>query len=249
MVLAHNGKCAARLAGSGGPVLKEVTQALTTKFGAALPAKAKASPRFMQLCSIWALMVHFDTWDYNTPSFGGAFVDDDVPEISWVCDNTEKFGRTAAAGRSFVVLSTREYAQANKCSQENVPKSVRLKVTAELTGALGRALGLASEERLRPNVAEVQLWGAANPISVAELPADAPFLFQSQGGVGVCGDWYVMAAVQSSLQVAQLTRAGLALPLCTRHDIFTLYLAKAVSLCNCLANLRRTSTDPITQWS
>ncbi|CAM9836631.1 unnamed protein product, partial [Heterosigma akashiwo] len=74
----------------------------------------------MQLCSLWAVLVHFDK-DVPVPAgMEGAFVEgSDV--LSWVANNSAKLQGLPAGGSSWTLISTPQYGQRNKCPQENIP--------------------------------------------------------------------------------------------------------------------------------
>ena len=97
--------------------------------------------------------------------------------------------------------STPTYARDNKCPQEAVPADVAAKVK-EMLDAFERAAGL-EPGTLRPAEARVQLWGAANPLTAANVPA----VFDSETRTGACGDWClgppcIEAAAESALALA-----------------------------------------------
>ena len=98
--------------------------------------------------------------------------------------------------------STPTYARDNKCPQEAVPADVAAKVKKEMLDAFERAAGL-EPGTLRPAEARVQLWGAANPLTAANVPA----VFDSETRTGACGDWClgppcIEAAAESALALA-----------------------------------------------
>ena len=90
LVIAHSGKCAARLMKSPGEAVAPVQKYLETKFGARL---RQNPPQQMQLCSLWMLMAIFDEPLFATttlmPNFEGAFVEG-VPDLSWIANNGQK---------------------------------------------------------------------------------------------------------------------------------------------------------------
>eukprot|EP00953_Heterococcus_sp_UTEX-ZZ885_P009071 5385-Heterococcus_DN1.PRE.1 len=94
IVIAHNGKCAARLMSTAGAAVAPITQALTTKFAAVV---RNSPPRNMHLCSLWVLMAQYEPHSALTElNWEGAFVRDS-PDLSWVCDNTAKLQQQQAS--------------------------------------------------------------------------------------------------------------------------------------------------------
>ena len=140
---------------------------------------------------------------------GAHVVGSDV--VAW-CSNVTAKRRSAAGagdpapgsrgGECWVVHSTPTYARDNKCPQEAVPADVAAKVKKEMLDAFERAAGL-EPGTLRPAEARVQLWGAANPLTAANVPA----VFDSETRTGACGDWClgppcIEAAAESALALA-----------------------------------------------
>lgn len=206
LVVAHNGKCAARLSKSGGDAVAPVQRLLEVKFGSTLRSDP---PRQMQLCSLFALLVVLDHPLPLSAEFEGAFVEG-VPELSWVANNGPKLhipGYTDAGQRSaWTLISSPQFAERNKVPQENIPKEKEEEVSGRLLRAFERALGLAPNS-VRPAARHLQLWGAANPISVTTLPPETPFIFQPATRTGVCGDWLsapsIPAAAASGVMLAR----------------------------------------------
>lgn len=79
-------------------------------------------------------------------------------------------------------VSSPTFAEKNKCPQENVSSAKAEEIANALLLAFEKAMGISSSTdglpTLRPSASAVQLWGAANPISVADLPRETPFMFQ-----------------------------------------------------------------------
>ncbi len=209
LVIAHNGKCAARLAKSAGEALAPVARLLETKFGASL--RGGGAPRYMQLCSLFVLMVVLDEPVFlpGGERFEGAFVEG-VSELSWVAEQGAKMGQDLGGGReggrtAWVLVSSPGFAEQHKVPQENIPEDKAAEVTRLMLRAFQHTLGMqekgGKEARvppLVPTASALQLWGAGNPISVADIPEDAPFLFQAATGCGVCGDWLLAPSIPAA---------------------------------------------------
>jgi hypothetical protein len=164
----------------------------------------------MQLCSLFALIFALDQpLPPQAAAVEGAFVEG-VPELSWVANNGPKLhipGYTDAGQRSaWTLISSPQFAERNKVPQENIPKEKEEEVSGRLLRAFERALGLAPNS-VRPAARHLQLWGAANPISVTTLPPETPFIFQPATRTGVCGDWLsapsIPAAAASGVMLAR----------------------------------------------
>jgi len=213
LVVAHNGKCAARLMKSAGPALAPVARLLETKFGANL--RGGSTPRFMQLCSLYVLMVVLDgPVPLPTPNLEGAFVEG-VPALSWVADQGAKLGQNVEKGpenegtrRAWVIVSSPTFAEEHKVPQENIPIETAAEVTSLLLQAFRLALGKEGREydaAFKVSTSALQLWGAGNPISVADVSEEVPFIFQASTGCGVCGDWMLAPSIPAA------ARSGIAL--------------------------------------
>ena len=213
LVISHNGKCAARLAKSAGEALAPVARLLETKFGADL--RGGGMPRYMQLCTLYVLMVVLDQPVSlpNKEKFEGAFIEK-VSELSWVAEQGGKIGQDLGGGgeggrTAWALVSSPGFAEQHKVPQENIPKDKAAEVTKLMLRAFQQALGVKEEgvSLLVPTASALQLWGAGNPISVADVSGDAPFLFQAATGCGVCGDWLlapsIAAAATSGIALAR----------------------------------------------
>lgn len=82
-------------------------------------------------------------------------------------------------------MSSPFFGEKNKVPQESIPDEKREEVTNRLLVAFERAVGVRGGGKpgqpvVRPSLTFVQLWGAGNPISVADVPAETPFLFQGE---------------------------------------------------------------------
>ena len=215
VAVAHNGKCAARLAStatleSGASAAPKLAASLQCAFGVR-PHDELKKQRKLILSSVWALMLVFDEPlakklpAANANMEGAHVVGSDV--VAW-CSNVTAKRRSAGGvrtpgGECWVVHSTPSYARDNKCPQEAVPANVAAKVKEEMLAAFECAAGL-EPGTARPAEARVQLWGAANPLTAANVPA----VFDSETRTGACGDWCrggppcVEAAAESAMALA-----------------------------------------------
>ena len=218
VAVAHNGKCAARLASTatfpdGASAAPKLANALQCAFGIR-PTHELRRQRKLILSSVWALMLAFDepvALPNGAAAMEGAHVvGSDV--VAW-CSNVTAKRRSAAGaddpapgsrgGECWVVHSTPTYARDNKCPQEAVPANVAAKVKKEMLAAFEVAAGL-EPGTSSPAELRVQLWGAANPLTAANVPA----VFDSETNTGACGDWCgggppcVEAAAESAMALA-----------------------------------------------
>jgi len=188
VVIAHNGKCAHRLASTakgldGRGACDKVTNALRCSFGVKPRADIERENKLL-LSSVWSAMVAFDgAIDFG---FEGAHVIDGEP-LSWVSNISAKRGGDFSDGCTRVVLqSTAEYARDNKVPQEAVPKEKSAEVVDTLVAALERALGRrAGSLRGKVTSYKTQLWGAANPLNCANTPC----VLDLDANVAAIGDW------------------------------------------------------------
>ncbi|KAL4432882.1 hypothetical protein ABPG77_008208 [Micractinium sp. CCAP 211/92] len=183
VVIAHNGKCANRLAAPMGA-----------------PAVHSQLKR-LKLSANWALLVAFASPVPVPGGMEGAFVrGSDV--LAWAGNNSAKLG-LAGGPQCWTLFSTQEYGRANKVPQENVPPEVAARVTAEMLAAFERSLGLV-QGSLPPVVySRTQLWGAALPINSPRVGC----IFDPAARAGVCGDWVLEGG---SMQAAALSGAAMA---------------------------------------
>jgi hypothetical protein len=177
------------------------------------PLEQLQRQRKLILSSIWVLM--FVTETPLGPQWEGAHVSGS-PTISWASNVTAKRRHRGNAPPAvsepsgqecWVVHSTPQFARDNKVPQENIPEAKAAEVTAELLSALESAMGLAPGS-VKPVYTRVQLWGAANPLTVAGVPA----VFDSSTRTGACGDWCegppcVEAAARSALAASDAIEA------------------------------------------
>ena len=187
VVIAHNGKCAHRLASTakGDGACHKVRNSLKCVFGVK-PNDEIAAENRLVLSSIWSVMVVLEgDFDFG---FEGAHVVDGEP-LSWVSNISAKrkagaSASSSSAGKTCIVLqSTAEYARDNKVPQEAVPKEKAREVMESLVAALERC----TNRTLLDKVVDFksQLWGAANPLNVANVDAVLDF----DTNTAAIGDW------------------------------------------------------------
>ncbi|XP_068108817.1 renalase-like isoform X2 [Hyperolius riggenbachi] len=182
LVVAHNGKCAARLmADSGAP---EIHNLLKVKFGPVLSPHTHV----MQLCSLWVLLLALP--HKMALSYDAAFVEHS--DISWIGNNTSKYSENQM--ECWTVISTKTFAANHKVPQEFIPPSKEKEVTRLLLNGFAEVTGT-DRKTLTPCFTKVQLWGAANPLNVLQ---GAGCVFQASCNVGICGDWLVSPCVEGA---------------------------------------------------
>ncbi|KAM9327298.1 renalase-like [Gastrophryne carolinensis] len=182
LVVAHNGKCAARLmADSGAP---QIHNLLKVKFGPVLSPKTN----LMQLCSLWVLL--FALPSRLQLNFDGAFVDH--PDLSWIGNNSSKYNENEL--ECWTVISTKAFGANHKVPQEYIPPSKEKEVTHLLLNGFSEVTGV-DRKTLTTCFTKVQLWGAANPLNVLQGKG---CVFQASHNVGICGDWLVSPCVEGA---------------------------------------------------
>ena len=218
VAISHNGKCALRLAETaklpdGSPAAAKTRASLQCAFGAR-PTEELKKQRKLILSSVWALMFAVDTpLDVPNDMEGAHVVGSEV--VSWASNISAKRQhggvRTDADGgetQCWVVHSTPQFARDNKCPQEAIPKSVADSVAAAMMKEFERCASL-EPGSVKPVFTKVQLWGAANPLTAAGVPA----VFDSESRSGACGDWCmeggpsVEAASESAIALADAIEA------------------------------------------
>ena len=203
VVIAHNGKCAHRLAstakddGAG-----KLISSLACAFGVR-PSAEIEQQRKLLLSSVWSVMIVFEgRHDFG---FEGAHVVGGEA-LSWISNITAKRGDAANSTQTRVVLqSTAEYARDNKVPQEAVPKEKAREVMETLVAAFERSLGYDANTYLSQVATyKCQLWGAANPLNVAHVPC----VLDLKSRTAAVGDWCtsdapcVQTAVMSAYALA-----------------------------------------------
>lgn len=198
LVIAHNGKCADKLMSNAGA--PEVHNLLQVRFNDTWNPR----DRRMHLCSLWVLMVAFET--KLGLKFEGAHVQHS--DISWVSNNTAKYGTATLSGiECWTIISTKSFGKAHKVPQENIPPGTEKMVIEKLLSAFQIVIGI---KKALPNIVykRVQLWGAAVPINTLDIGEDC--IFDSNHKVGVCGDWLTSPCIQgaslSGLSLAEKIR-------------------------------------------
>ena len=106
-------------------------------------------------------------------------------KISWICNTSKKLNQTGSKYESWTIISTREFGAENKVPQENVPPEVDARIKEVLLREFESLLGL-PRESIKPVFSKIQLWGAAVPLN----RYNAPFVFDGEHKVGICGDWF-----------------------------------------------------------
>lgn len=182
LVVAHNGKCAARLMEhSGAP---QIHHLLRVKFGPVLSPQTQV----MQLCSLWVLL--FALTQNVLLGYDGAFVEH--PDVSWIGNNTSKYCENQM--ECWTVISTKAFGASHKVPQEFLPPSKEKEVTRLLLNGFAEVTGV-DRKMLTPCFTKVQLWGAANPLNVLQGEA---CVFQASHNVGICGDWLVSPCIEGA---------------------------------------------------
>lgn len=190
LVVAHNGKCAARLmADSGAPLIHNL---LKVRFGPVLSPRTNV----MQLCSLWVLLFALPT--KLQLYFNGALVNH--PDISWIGNNTSKYPENQL--ECWTVISTKAFGANHKVPQEFIPPSKEKEVIHLLLNGFAEVTGT-DRKTLTTCFTKVQLWGAANPLNVLQGEG---CVFQASHNVGICGDWLVSPCVEGAA-VSGLTLA------------------------------------------
>ncbi|XP_069824842.1 renalase-like [Dendropsophus ebraccatus] len=183
LIVAHNGKCAARLmADAGAP---QIHNLLKVKFGPVLSPQTSV----MQLCSLWVLL--FALPQKIEVDFDGAFVEHS--DISWIGNNTSKYSAENQMP-CWTIISSKTFGANHKVPQEFIPPSKEKEVINLLLNGFAEITGI-NRQRLVPCFTKVQLWGAANPLNVLQ---DEECVFQSSHNVGICGDWLVSPSVEGA---------------------------------------------------
>lgn len=125
--------------------------------------------------------------------FGGAFVSDSP--LAWIARNGSKPGR--ATGECWVLQTTPEWSAAHL---DVAPDAIATALLEALAAALGRPLPL-------PMHLASHRWLFAR----SEKPLGAPFLWDPEARVGVCGDWTLGGRIEGAFSSGeQLATAMLA---------------------------------------
>lgn len=188
VVIAHNGKCADKLMSTSG--VARIHELCRVSFGPSIPNPKVM--RKMQLCSLWVMIFVLRKDSIASEKLFDAAYIMNSNILSWMANTSRKLSRTTADGdyESWTVISTREYAAANKVAQENVPPAKEAQVRGDMIGEFERCIGLPPDS-VRPELTKLQLWGAAVPLNRHSAPC---ILDTSNGVVGICGDWFTPEA-------------------------------------------------------
>jgi hypothetical protein len=156
---------------------------------------SKVSPKLssrvadVEMKPCWAVMAAF-AQPLGVP-YDGAFINEGP--LSWIARTSSKPGRLAAPDRWVFHASP-------AWSKEHL-EIEREEAASLLLDAAARAMGL---DVLHPSHIEAHRWRYA----IAENPIDAGALFDSEAGVGACGDWTsgnrIEGAILAGLDMARL---------------------------------------------
>ena len=211
LVIAHNGKCADRLM-SKTPARK-LHRLLRTNFAPTVP---KWGGKRMTLNSIYSFS--FAIKKDGSPlseKLGGEIISFYVknnPKLRFLTCQTRKEhdGQKLKNGRFEVwtVLSSPTFAKKFKAPQENIPSDTVEEVSGLLLQAISESLGLSPDSLKKEHIldSKLQLWGAAVPLNTWKTnstatsetevsAAESGFLFDSDFGVGACGDWLLDSSI------------------------------------------------------
>lgn len=204
IVIAHNGKCADRLM-SRTPA-KSLHSLLRTNFADSAPAWGG---KRMTLNSIYSLT--FVTKKENSPigqALGehvySAFLKNE-PTLRFLTCQSRKYNEGGGNNNDlecWTLLSSPKFAKKYKGPQENLPKERIEEVTNHMIAALEKSLNLKSGAIHSDLLVDskLQLWGAAVPLNTWKngegddatsvyKASEKGFVYDSEHGVGVCGDW------------------------------------------------------------
>ena len=191
VVIAHNGKCAHRLASTakesdGRSSCAKLRDSLRCAFGVRPTGELERENKLI-LSSVWSVIVTFEgALDLGLQ---GAHVIDGGP-LSWVSNMSAKrrgdeFAKECA-NSTYVLQSTAEYARDNKVPQEAVPAEKALEVMETLVTALEQTVSMPRGSlRSRVKSFRAQLWGAANPLTVCNQPC----VLDLKSSTAAIGDW------------------------------------------------------------
>ena len=198
VVIAHNGKCADRLISTTPNSL--IHDRLKVSFGPALPKPERMTK--MQLCSLFV-----GTFAVKKGVVigmpGDAIIVNNTLPISWICCTSRKIGQQHEEYESYTVISTREFAAANKVPQESIPEDKEIEVKNVLLRSFESALGLESQSIL-PILYKIQLWGAAVPLNVYSTP----FVLDGNNSIAICGDWMASSEYTSGPNIETAFMSG-----------------------------------------
>lgn len=211
LIIAHNGKCADRLM-SKTPA-KKLHSLLRTNFAATVP---KWGGKRMTLNSIYSYSFAIKKEGSPlTEKLGEEIISCYVknhPKLRFVtCQTRKEHDGEKLRNERFeiwTVLSSPTFAKKFKAPQENIPVDTVDEVSVLLLEALSESLGLSPGALNKEDILDsrLQLWGAAVPLNTwktnstatgsTDVPeAESGFLFDSDFGVGACGDWLLDSSI------------------------------------------------------
>lgn len=200
LVIAHNGKCADRLM-SKTPA-KALHSLLRVNFNPSVPSHGG---KRMTLNSIYSLTICLKSPSSLSkalpPPFVCGFVGSDNKELRLVSCQSRKYPRLDDI-EVWNILSSPIFAKKYKAPQENLPDDLVHNVTNELLKSV-EELAAMKESSVRNSVVErrLQLWGAAVPVNTYQ--GGNGFVWDSEFGLGVCGDWLVEPSVAGAWDSGQ----------------------------------------------
>jgi len=197
VVFAHNGKCAERLAKSGGVHAKSIMKLLRAKF-TDVPTNTAS---YLLLNSLWS--VAFKLKSKLEVEFDAAYFTDHQV-LSFAASQNRKLG-LANSGEYWTLLSNAEYGKLNKVAQESkaaVEEGKR--VSRELIDAFGDVVGVPHLSG-HVEVVRSQLWGAAVGMNV--LDESERCVWDNVNGLGICGDWIGQNACVESAAISGIKLA------------------------------------------
>ncbi len=131
----------------------------------------------------WAVMLGFE--EPLTVPYDGAFVGDSP--VAWIARDRSKPGR--GGGESWVVHASPEWSRKHLEAEHR-------EIVEDLRDAFGRVIGQAESN---PAYVAAHRWRYAR----VEVPAGDACLFDSELGIGACGDWCLGGKIESALASGQ----------------------------------------------
>lgn len=201
IIISHNGKCADRLM-SKTPA-KDIHKLLEVDFRPSVP---DWGGKKMTLNSIYSL--NFAMKGKRDGIIEEALGKDTIgallhssPDLKFLTLQSKKYQQPFDDYQIYTILSSPKFAKKFKGPQENLPQELVKEVTHLMMAALEECLCL-EKGSLENRVFEskLQLWGAAVPMNVwtarrEPIEYQGGFIFDSDYGVGVCGDWLLDPSV------------------------------------------------------
>jgi predicted NAD/FAD-dependent oxidoreductase len=200
IVIAHNGKCADRLM-SKTPA-KKLHSLLRTNFAASV---SRSGGKRMTLNSIYSYTFAINREgsvlnQHLGPDVICCFIKNEPNLRFLTCQTRKEHTGQPVQDKTvevWTILSSPKFAKAHKAPQENIPRETADNVIDLLLQALETSLSLIPGSLTRDAIldSKLQLWGAAVPMNVWTSNSTVAsehghgFLFDSDFGVGACGDW------------------------------------------------------------